>query len=76
MLPVRYRRIAKVLASGESTRETAKRFKLSSGRISQIRAELKQSWQAFQGEPVAAAAVAYGLLLDLLGVVGGRVSVL
>lgn len=54
----RERKIATTLAQGESTGATAKRFKVSSGRISQIRAELKQSWQAFQAESEVGAAVA------------------
>ena len=58
VLSRRDRGIATTLATGETTKETGKRFKLSSGRISQIRAELKASWQAFQGEPEADLAVA------------------
>ena len=58
ILRPRQRRIAKLLASGESTRDTAKRFKISSGRISQVRGELRESWKAFQGEPVAVGVVA------------------
>ena len=54
----RYRRIATTLAQGESTGATAKRFKVSSGRMSQIRRELRESWEEFQGEPEAGAAVA------------------
>jgi hypothetical protein len=58
ILPARYRRIANVLASGESTGATAKRFKVSSGRISQIRRELKESWEVFQGQPEVETAMA------------------
>ena len=58
ILPPRQRRIAAVLATGESTAATAKRFDVSSGRISQLRGELKGSWEAFQGEAEASAAVA------------------
>ncbi len=43
------------LAVGNSTSYVAKRFKLSAGRISQLRGELYQSWQNFHGDPVAAA---------------------
>ena len=46
----RNRNIATTLALGESTKETAKRFDVSSGRISQVRRELKESWEVFQGE--------------------------
>jgi hypothetical protein len=49
-LSPRQRRIANVLASGETTARTAKRFRLSAARISQIRCELRQSWREFQGE--------------------------
>jgi hypothetical protein len=48
-LSQRNRRIAKTLAMGETTSEAARRFKLSSARISQIRDELKTSWERFQG---------------------------
>jgi len=49
-LPSRLRRIAETLANGESTKTAARRFRLSPGRISQMRRELMYSWQAFQGE--------------------------
>ncbi len=45
----RNRAIASLLAVGESTGATAKRFGLSSGRISQLRGELCESWEKFQG---------------------------
>lgn len=41
------RRIALALAAGATTKETAKRFQRSPGRISQIRVELERSWQEF-----------------------------
>jgi hypothetical protein len=44
------RRIAKLLARGEATGTVAKKFGLSPGRISQLRAELQESWNEFQGE--------------------------
>jgi len=47
-LTPRNREIASLLAVGESTCETAKRFGLSSGRISQLRGELCGSWEKFQ----------------------------
>lgn len=54
-LPRRRRRIAVVLASGERTGEAAKRFRVSAGRISQLRGEFERSWVQFQGElPVPA----------------------
>jgi hypothetical protein len=56
-LPRRLRRTAKFLANGETTTAAAKRFRLSQGRISQIRKELYLAWHRFQGEePVAAVA--------------------
>jgi hypothetical protein len=45
------RRIAKVLASGETTGGTARRFGVSPSRISQLRVQLKRAWHTFQGEP-------------------------
>lgn len=46
----RNRRIAKALSIGHTTSEVAKRFKVSPGRISQLRKELRDSWQDFHGE--------------------------
>ena len=51
----RNRRIAQALSGGHNTGDVAKRFNLSPGRISQLRRELYQSWQAFHGEPPDAA---------------------
>ena len=56
-LPIKLRRIAKMLANGERTADVARRFGLSDGRISQIRRLLKDSWLRSQGEePEAVAA--------------------
>ena len=52
-LSPRQRQVATVLASGETTTQTAKRFRVSLGRISQIRQDLRKSWQEFQGETPA-----------------------
>jgi hypothetical protein len=52
----RNRRIAEALAVGTTTAEVAKRFKLSPGRVSQLRREFQQSWQEFHGDTDAAAA--------------------
>ena len=49
-LPTRLRRIAKFLANGETTPAAAEKFKVSAGRISQVRAELKQAWERFVGD--------------------------
>jgi hypothetical protein len=43
----RSRRIAMTLAMGESTSDVARQFSLSSARISQLREELKTSWESF-----------------------------
>jgi len=50
LLPKRLRRIAETLAKGETTKKTAKRFHVSQGRISQLRRELQQNWDDFQGD--------------------------
>jgi hypothetical protein len=49
-LPRRDRRIAARLAVGDRTRDVAKRFGLSPGRISQLRKAFRHSWAEFQGE--------------------------
>ena len=51
-LPKHKRRIAKTLARGETTKQAARKFKVSPGRISQTRRELQQAWLDFQGEDV------------------------
>lgn len=53
-LPRRFRQIAKTLAVGETTSNVARKFRMSPGRVSQVRRELKQSWEAFRGEPALA----------------------
>jgi|SRR5579863_9625490 len=50
-MPARRRQIAESLATGDSTRDVARQFNVSPGRISQIRDEFYHSWRAFQGEP-------------------------
>ena len=49
-LPKRTRRVAETLASGETTTKAARKHGVSAGRISQMRRELMDNWQAFQGE--------------------------
>jgi hypothetical protein len=49
-LAPRDRRLAETLAMGESTGKAAKKFRISPGRISQMRRQLCIDWQAFQGE--------------------------
>jgi len=46
------RKIAKTLARGESTTTAAHMYGLTAGRVSQLRKELKQSWDVFQGESI------------------------
>jgi hypothetical protein len=49
-LSKRNRSIARALAIGESTKNVAKQFGLSSGRISQLRDWFRRQWHEFQGE--------------------------
>jgi hypothetical protein len=49
-LAPRQRRIAKFLAVGNSTSEAARHFRLSWGRISQLRRELFLDWLQFHDE--------------------------
>ena len=44
------RRLARVLAAGETTQAAAERFGVTAARISQQRRELEASWQKYQGE--------------------------
>jgi hypothetical protein len=53
-LPRKKRRIAATLATGETTKRAARKFRVSPGRISQTRRELQQAWQDFQSEPAFA----------------------
>ena len=46
-LPRRKRRIASTLAIGEATKDAAKKHKLTSGRVSQLRRELAANWDEF-----------------------------
>jgi hypothetical protein len=48
-LSSRYRKIATTLAAGETTSKVAQMFRLSRGRVSQLRRELCESWQEFHG---------------------------
>ena len=49
-LPSRQQRIANALATGESTKGTARKFRVTPGRVSQLRYELMRSWYQFVGE--------------------------
>jgi hypothetical protein len=44
----RDRRVLDALAAGERTADAAKRFKISPGRISQLRREFEEGWEQFQ----------------------------
>ena len=44
------RRTAQILASGEDTKTAAQRLGVSPGRVSQLRAKLRQAWMRFQNE--------------------------
>jgi hypothetical protein len=44
------RRIAQVLAQGATTSAAAEQFRISRSRISQLRRELAESWERFQGD--------------------------
>ena len=57
-LPKRQRKIAETLAMGESTSRTARMFQISAGRVSQIRRQLFDRWQEFQGELLGSSAMA------------------
>lgn len=49
-LPRRDRKVAEYLSLGHRTSETARRFGVSQGRISQLRRALKQSWEDYTGD--------------------------
>jgi len=48
------RLVALRLAAGDSTSDAARHFRLSPGRVSQLRQELRQDWDEFQAVPNAA----------------------
>jgi hypothetical protein len=47
-LPARDRLIAETLAMGETTSDVASKFRVSPARISQLRGQLRSSWEQFQ----------------------------
>jgi hypothetical protein len=53
LLPRRRRKIALVLANGETTSAAAKKFGVTPARVSQLRLWLKENWEAFQGQATA-----------------------
>ena len=54
----RDRKVAKYLAAGQTTTAAARKFKVSAGRISQLRRELAENWQRFIGDEPGPAAAA------------------
>lgn len=54
-LSPRDQRLALVLARGEPTGCVAKMFRITAGRVSQLRQQLYQSWRRFTGEDVSLA---------------------
>ena len=59
-LPNRDRRIAETLSIGETTGNAARKFQVSASRISQLRRELKDSWERFVDEAAVPQATAVG----------------
>ena len=49
-LPCRHRRLAQYLSLGNRTSDAAKKFRVSAGRVSQLRKELADSWRKFIGD--------------------------
>ncbi len=49
-LSIRHRRVAEALAIGDTTGEIARKFAISSGRVSQLRRELHASWELFHAD--------------------------
>jgi len=49
-LPCRHRRLAQYLSLGNRTSDAARKFRVSAGRVSQLRRELSQSWRRFVGD--------------------------
>jgi hypothetical protein len=49
-LPAKKRRVAVLLADGETTSGTARLLKITPGRVAQYRTWLEQSWNAFQAD--------------------------
>jgi hypothetical protein len=53
-LAPRDRRIINRMAAGERTMDVADRFRISWGRVSQLRRRFERNWRAFQGEELVA----------------------
>jgi len=57
-LSARERRIAQALARGDSTGDVAHKYRITAGRVSQLRRKLHDSWGRFQGEAESRLALA------------------
>ena len=57
-LPCRHRRLAQYLSLGNRTSQAARKFRVSEGRVSQLRKELAESWRKFVGDEPGPAALA------------------
>jgi hypothetical protein len=57
-LPRHKRRVASTLAGGETTCGAARKFRVTPGRVSQLRRELAENWDEFHGEAEQAAVAA------------------
>ena len=57
-LPDRHRTVALAFIGGDTAGELSQKLGVSPGRVSQLRAELRASWLAYQGEVAAALASA------------------
>jgi hypothetical protein len=55
LMPRRLQKMVNFLAAGESTLAAAKKFRVTEGRISQIRKELHNAWHCFQKDELALA---------------------
>jgi hypothetical protein len=55
-LSSRNRCLAETLATGETTQDAAAKFRITPGRVSQLRQKLREAWHRFQGEPAPLAA--------------------
>jgi hypothetical protein len=47
---LRNRRLIQALGRGDTTSEAARQFRISAGRVAQLRSQFAKSWRAFQGE--------------------------
>ena len=50
-LSERDREVAEEMAAGETTKDLARRFRISPARVSQLRTEFKDKWESFHEPP-------------------------